>query len=125
MKTKFHIGWKKSTQPRKQRKYRYEAPLHVKQKFVRAQLSKELHKKYGKRSLGVRVGDKVKVTAGHFKGKTGKVEFVNVKKTKVQIAGLEVTKKDGTKVSCWSNPSNLLITDLNTDDARRRKLLEK
>ena len=51
-------------QSRKQRNYRHKAPLHIKQKFVSAHLSKELRQKCGRRSLGVRKGDKVKVTTG-------------------------------------------------------------
>ena len=50
MKTKFSSSWIKSKQPRKQRKYRRYAPLHIKQRFVSAHLSKELHKKYNKRN---------------------------------------------------------------------------
>lgn len=125
MKTKFSISWKKSKQPRKQRKYRYNAPLHIRQKFVRAHLSKDLRKKYKKRSIAVRKGDTVKIMRGQFKNKTGKVELVSLKKTFVFVSGINLTKKDGTKVKCQLHPSNLMITELITDDKMRAAILER
>ena len=83
MKTKFSSSWRRSSQPRKQRKYRYNAPLHIKQKFVSTHLSKNLRDKYKKRNINLRKGDSVKVMRGQFKNKSGKVEEVNLKKTLV------------------------------------------
>jgi len=123
MKTKFSSSWIKSKQPRKQRKYRYNAPLHIKQKFVGAHLSKELHKKYGKRSMNVRKGDSVKIMRGQFKNKTGKVDEASVKKTQVYVSGIEIAKRDGTKARFPIHPSNLMITELNMDDKMRNKVL--
>ena len=125
MKTKFSSSWKSSIQPRKQRKYRYNAPLHIKQKFVNAHLSKELRKKHNKRNMGLRKGDKVKVMRGQFKKKEGKVEQVNLKKTLVYVEGIEITKKDGTKTRYPIHPSNLMVTELNMDDKMRQKSLER
>ena len=51
MQKEWSAHWKASTQPRKQRKYRWKAPLHVLGDFVRAHLSKDLRKKYGTRNL--------------------------------------------------------------------------
>ncbi len=123
MKTKFSRSWIKSRQPRKQRKYRYNAPLHVKQKFMRAHLSKELRKKYSKRSITLRKGDSVKVMRGQFRNKTGKVDEVSVKKTQVYVGGIEFVKRDGTKFRYSLQPSNLMITELNVDDKLRGKIL--
>lgn len=53
-----------SNQPRKQRKARYTAPLHIKQKYMGALLSKDLREKYGSRSANVIVGDTVKLMRG-------------------------------------------------------------
>ena len=125
MKTKFSSSWIKSKQPRKQRKYRHNAPLHIKQKFVSAHLSKELHKKYSKRSMNVRKGDSVKIMRGQFKNKTGKVEEVSLKKTLAYVSGIEFVKKDGTKARYPIHPSNLMITELNMDDKMRNKVLER
>ena len=69
MKQKFSIHWKSSKQPRKQRKYAANAPLHLRKKFVSANLSKDLRKKQGKRNIPLRKGDIVKIMRGKFKGK--------------------------------------------------------
>jgi large subunit ribosomal protein L24 len=125
MKKQFSNSWKKSKQPRKQRKYRYNAPLHIKQKFMHAHLSKELRKKYAVRSIGLRKGDKVKIMRGQFKGKITSVEKVLIKKEKVYLAGIENIKRDGTKAPYPIHPSNLLITELNINDKKRIKILER
>ena len=78
MKSAFSIDWLFSTQPRKQRKYRYNAPLHTRGKFLSVKLSKELAKKHGVRSLRVRSEDKVLITRGQFKGTNGPVEKVAI-----------------------------------------------
>ena len=122
MKTKFSSSWIKSKQPRKQRKYRHNAPLHVKQKFLHAHLSKELRKKYSKRSIALRKGDSIKVMRGQFKNKTGRVDEVSVKKTQVYVNGIELVKRDGTKARYPLQPSNLMITELNMDDKLRGKI---
>ena len=125
MKTKFSSSWIRSKQPRKQRKYRYNAPLHLKQKFVGAHLSKELRKKYGKRSANLRKGDNVKIMRGQFKNKSGKIEKVDLKKTQIFVSGMGIVKKDGTKVRFPIHPSNLMITELNMDDKRRIEKFER
>ncbi len=124
VKTSFSTSWKRSTQTRKQRKYRYNAPLHVKQKMLHIHLSADLKKKYGIRNTQVKKGDKVKVLRGQFKKKEGKVERVNLKQEKVFITGIELIKKEGTRVPVALSPSNLMIMDLNLDDRRRKTKLE-
>ena len=125
MKTKFSSSWTKSKQSRKQRKYRHNAPLHIKQKFVSAHLSKDLRKKYNKRSTNLRKGDSVKVVRGQFKNKTGKIEEISLKKTLAYVSGIEIVKRDGTKARYPIHPSNLMITELNRDDKMRNKIFER
>jgi len=125
MKKKFSMKWKSSKQVRKQRKYRYNAPLHVKQKFVHVHLSKELRKKHKTRNLGLKKGDKVKIVRGQFKKHVGNVERVDLKKIKVHVSGIEVTKKDGSKTTYLIDPSNLEITELNLDDKMRQKIIDR
>jgi large subunit ribosomal protein L24 len=121
MKNKFSKHWKASTQPRKQRKYLANAPLHLKRKMLSVNLSKELRKKFKKRNIVVRKGDTVKVMKGKFKLKTGKIMEVNVKKSKVIIEGITVKKQDGSKANIKMRPSNLQIIELNLNDKKRMK----
>ncbi|MDK2892414.1 50S ribosomal protein L24 [Methanohalophilus sp.] len=114
-----------SKQPRKQRKVRYNAPLHVKQKYISAPLSKDLRSKYGRRSARVAVGDKVVVTRGDHAGTKGEVEVVSLKNGTIVVDGIYVTKADGTEVPRPLYPSNVIITELNLDDKQRAARLSK
>ncbi|MCK4336032.1 MAG: 50S ribosomal protein L24 [Candidatus Aenigmarchaeota archaeon] len=117
--------WVSSRQPRKQRKYRYNAPLHVRQKFVSAHLSEVLRGRFGKRSLPLRKGDEVKVMRGSDKGFKGKIERIDLKEGKVYIEGLNVKKVDGSEVLKPKDPSNLLITESKMEDKRRQMIVER
>ena len=121
----FSNAWKSSSKPRKQRKYKIAAPLHIRQKFIHAHLSKDLRKKYGKRSVGMRKGDKVRVIAGKFTKHEGKIEEINLKEANVFVNGIETTKRDGTKKMLALHPSNVMIIELNLDDKLRQKILER
>jgi len=125
MKTNFSVMWNKSRQRRKQRKYRFNAPLHVRHKLIAAGLSEELAKKYHRRSFPVRKGDIVKVLNGKFKDKTGKISIVNLKKLKINIEGLQTQKKDGTKINIVFNPGNLQIQEINLDDKKRLEAINR
>jgi large subunit ribosomal protein L24 len=125
MKRNFSKHWKSSKQPRKQRKYRARAPLHIKQKFLSSNLSKELRKKYQRRSALLRKGDTIKIMRGNFKRKTGRIEKVDIKRTRISIEKIQRTKKDGTKAEVFFDPSNLQIKELNLDDKERIKSLER
>ena len=81
MKKKFSKSWVSSKKPRKKRKYRANAPLNIKRKFLSSHLSKELRDKYKIRNIPVRKNDKVKIVRGQFKGKTGKIIKVITKKS--------------------------------------------
>ena len=85
MKSVFSKSWKSSVQPRKQRKYVYNAPAHVKGVFLSAPLSKSLRAEFGTRSVRVVKGDKVKVLRGKFAGVSGDVLRVDAKKGKNSI----------------------------------------
>jgi len=125
MKKKFSTQWIGSSQPRKQRKYLANAPLSIKRKMISSNLNKELRKKHGRRSFVLRKGDEVRVMIGQFKGKTGKVSIVDTKKLRVNIDGIQRTKKDGTKINVNFNASNLQIQTLNLDDKKRLKSIGK
>lgn len=125
MKKEWSKSWKKSKKPKKQRKYIYKAPLHTKKKFVSTLLSKELRKKYPKRNIPIKKGDKVKILRGQFKKHMGKVELVDLKKLRVHVEGAQHIKRDGTKTYYPIHPSNVMITELNIEDKKRKKALER
>jgi len=122
MKSEFSKSWNSSVQPRKQVKFRANAPNHIKRKFMGSPLDKALRKKYGRRTIEVRKGDEVKIMRGKFKGKQGKVGIVDVKNTRLQIDGVQRPGKGGgEKLITWFHPSKVKIIILNTDDSRRLK----
>jgi len=125
MKSKFSKTWNSSIQPRKQRKYRFNAPINTRVNFLSVNLSKELRAKYGTRNVKLRTGDKVKVLRGKFKSKEGTVEEINTKKMKIFISKIEITKKEGSKVKVPQNPTNLQIIELKLDDKKRKEKLAK
>jgi large subunit ribosomal protein L24 len=125
MEKTFSPHWKTSTQRRKQRKYVKNAPLHVRQHMMHSTLSKELRKKYDKRNVQIRKGDKVKISRGAHKGKITTVEDVNMKDYLVYFSDIEVTRKDGAKSKVGIHPSNLIIQELKLDDKYRKAILDR
>jgi len=126
MKKSWSNEWVSSVQPRKQRKYVHNAPLHVRHRLLSVHLAPVLRERYGTRAVPVRKGDKVKVMRGSSRGFSGPVEKISIKKMEVFIEGLKVKKVDGTEVLKSVKPSNIMITELNTDDkTRQSKLLGK
>jgi large subunit ribosomal protein L24 len=119
MRNKFSTKWKGSKQPRKQRKYIHNSPLHVRRKMLSCNLEKELRKKHEIRNIEIRKGDEVIVLVGEFKKRKGKVLEVDTKNSRVSIEGIQRSKREGSKALVWFNPSNLKIVSLNLDDKKR------
>ncbi|MBR9678679.1 MAG: 50S ribosomal protein L24 [Nanoarchaeota archaeon] len=119
MKSEWSNSWKSSMQPRKQRKFLFNAPAHIKQKKMTAPLSKTLRKEHNKRSLVVRVGDEVKIVRGDFKGKKGKVEKIIKPNERVIINNVSRVKVDGTKANAPVHASKIMITKINLEDSKR------
>ena len=118
-------SWKASKDPGKQRKYRYNAPLHIRKKLLSSHLSKSLREKTGKRSITPRKGDTVRILRGAFKGRQGKIEEVSLKKLKVRIEGIEIRKPDGSIHKPWIDPSNIEIVSMIEDPKRIRRKGDK
>ncbi len=122
---KWSKTWKSSKDRTKQRKYRLNAPLHVKRKFLSAHLSKELSDKYKFNSVPLRKGDEVEIMRGAHKGEKGKIDHVDLKKSKVYIENLKRKNVKGDDVFIPFEPSNLKIVELNLDDVKRLRLVKK
>lgn len=114
-----------SKQPRKQRKARYDAPSHMRSKFLSAPLSDDLKEKYKKKTLRVVKGDTVKVTRGDHTGEEGLVDGIDTRNVKLIVHGVSSTKADGTEVPRPLDASKVVITKLNLEDKRRASKLEE
>ncbi len=119
--TKWSRSWNTSKKPKKQRKYVYNAPLHIKRKMLKAPLSKELKEKYGRNALVIRKGDKVKIMRGDFKGQVGEVIKVNTKALRVYVDVAKRKNLKGEEKHIPLHPSNLMILELNLEDNKRIK----
>ena len=114
-----------SKNPRKQRKKMFNAPLHMKRKWISAHLEENLLLKYDKRAVPAIKGDTVRVMRGSFRGHEDKIVKVNVKKRFIEIEGITMSKADGNKIAKPIHSSNVIITKLNLTDKWRRKKLER
>ena len=110
-----------SKKPKKQRKQMLASSLKERKKFIKAHLSKELHKELGLRSITVKKGDTVKVVRGEHAKISGKVLGTDRQKFRVFIEGLKVKKSDGTEKPLGINASNLIVTDIDRNDEKRLK----
>ena len=124
MKTLFSKTWNSSVQPRKQRKYMYNAPLHIRRTFMSANLAKDLRKEFARRSAVVAVGDVVKIMRGDFANQKGTVERTDLTKLKVYVKDVKRKKINGTEILVPLSPSNLQIVELNRKDDKRVRNLK-
>lgn len=102
----------------------YQAPLSVRSKLLCGHLSKDLKNKYHKRSIRVTEGDTVKVVRGEFKGVSGKITAVSTLKNGISIEGIKKEKLKGGNLDVFVHTSNVIVTDLNTEDKWRAAKLE-
>ena len=115
----------KVTKPSTARRNRYNAPNHIKRKFVSAPLSPSLRAEHGTRSMRVVVDDTVSITKGDRKLSEGRVLRVKVEDLKIYIEGVTRTRQDGSTVQIPIRAENVMITRLNLDDPKRREILER
>jgi large subunit ribosomal protein L24 len=113
----------KPTKIRNQRIYR--ATNQTANKQICAPISKDLRKKYSRRSIRIMINDTVKVIRGEYNGLTGKVAKISIENNSVAIEGNKKEKLKGEKIDVYIHSTNMIITSLNTDDKWRLKILEK
>ena len=102
----------------------FQATMQTRSKQLGANLSKDLQKKYGKKSARVVEGDSVTILRGEFKGVDGKVSKISTSKSSVAIEGVKKEKTKGDKFDVYIHTSNLVITSLNGDDKWRMAKLQ-
>jgi large subunit ribosomal protein L24 len=115
---------KRVKDPRKQRKRLYNAPAHLRHKFMAAPLSPELISSKGAKSLPVRKGDTVRIMRGDHTGFEGKVSRVDLKRYRIFLEGLTREKVDGTNIFVSVHPSKVMIKNLKLDDKWRKAVVE-
>jgi len=111
-----------SAKARKQRKFRFTAPMHVRQNFANAHISKDLASKLGikRRAIEVRKGDTVKVMSGDNKGKTGKVASVDLKRVSITVEGVTRKNSKNKELLLAISPSSVYLIDLDLTDKYRK-----
>jgi len=116
----------RSAKARKQRKFRYTAPMHLRQNLANVHISKDLSAKLGikKRSIEVRKGDTVKVMAGDSKGKTGKVTDVDLKSAKIMIEGIVKKNAKGKELQIPIPASSVYMTEMDLTDKLRKAAID-
>ena len=103
----------------------YRAVNQTVSKQICAPISKDLRKKYSRRSARIMLDDTVKVIRGEYKGITGKISKISTKSNSIAIEGNKKEKLKGDKIDVYIHTTNVIITSLNTDDKWRLKILEK
>ena len=103
----------------------YRALNQVVNKQICASLTKDLRKKYSRRSARIMIDDTVRVIRGEYKEIKGKVSKVSTTNSSIAIEGNKKEKLKGDKIDVYIHSSNVIITSLNTDDKWRIKILEK
>lgn len=86
-------------------------------------LSRELRKKYGRRSVRVIEGDSVDVSRGEYRNVQAKVASVDVRSGTVTLEGVQGEKQRGDRFDVKIHASNLRVTAINGRDKKRMKRL--
>ena len=102
----------------------YQAAVTTRSKLMCSHLSKDLQQKYHRRSVRVTEGDTVKVLRGEFKGVAGKITRVSTLRNGIAIEGIKKEKLKGGNLDVFIHTSNVLVTDLNTEDKWRINKVE-
>jgi large subunit ribosomal protein L24 len=111
--------------PTKVRNYQiYRATYTTRSKQLGSHLSKDLQKKYGKRSIRITLGDTVKVIRGEYRGVDGKVSKIEMAGSSIAIEGIKKEKSRGEKFDIFIPASNVVVTGLNLDDHWRKTKLQ-
>lgn len=117
--TEWSTSWKASSDPAKQRKDRDNAPYHQQGRFLSARLADDVRERVGTKSLPIRTGDRVEVMRGDHEGAKGEVTDIDTDDHRIFVDGIERESVSGAETKISLAPSNLRITKLDLDDARR------
>ncbi|XP_071538062.1 large ribosomal subunit protein uL24 [Panulirus ornatus] len=111
----------KTESRRKNRRCYFNAPSHIRRRYMSAPLSKELRQKYNVRSIPIRKDDEVQVVRGHYKGQqVGKIVSVYRKKYCIYIERIQREKANGASVYVGIHPSKVCVVKLKMDKDRKK-----
>jgi len=116
-------SWRRSKQPRKQKKYLLNAPIHIRRKIMSVMLNKEIRELIKVRNIPIRVGDYVKILRGRFRGVEGLVIKVDAKRYRIFVENAKYTTKTGKEVYYPIHYSKVMILKLNLSDKKRIEIL--
>ena len=115
----------RSSLPRKTRNQQiYYAAMQTASKQLSCALSKDLRKKYAKRSARIKEGDTASIIRGEFAGVDGKVTKISVADRGVNIEGVKIEKLKGEKFDVYVHTTNIVLTGLDSGDKWRINKLE-
>jgi ribosomal protein uL24 len=109
--------------PRRQRRALYTAHTSERRRRMSVPLSRELRKRFRRRSLPLRKGDTVRVLAGSFKGREERVARINRRAYSVTLDNVTLKTADEKLKPLDLRSGRLVITRLNLSDAWRRRSL--
>jgi large subunit ribosomal protein L24 len=109
--------------PRRQRKALYTASTFRRRRRMSVPLSRELRRRFHRRSVPVRKGDTVRVLAGSFVGREERVARVVRRDYAVVLDNVTLKTGEEKLKPLPIRPGHLVITKLNLSDAWRRRTL--
>lgn len=108
-----------SSQARKVRKSYFNANKDAKHRAMSAPLAKELQETYGIKRLPIRRDDEVQIFSGRQQNRIGKVTDVSLTEMRIYVDSFTTEKINGQTVTFPVHPSNVVITKLKMDKARK------
>ncbi|HEV2429662.1 MAG TPA: 50S ribosomal protein L24 [Thermoplasmata archaeon] len=113
-----------SRQPRKQRRAGFTADHFERRRRMALPLSRELRKRYGRRSLGVRKGDTVRILSGSYVGREERVAHIHRRTYAVTLDNITGKTAEAKLKPLPIRLSHLVLTRLNLSDPWRRRTLK-
>ncbi|MCI4364867.1 MAG: 50S ribosomal protein L24 [Thermoplasmata archaeon] len=110
--------------PRRQRKAVYDAPTSQRRILMTVPLSRELRRRFHRRSIPVRKGDTVRVMSGSFSGREERVAKVDRRGYSVTLDNVTLKTGESKLKPLAIRTSHLVLTKLNLADAWRRQALQ-
>lgn len=110
--------------PRYQRKAVFTADLFHRRRMMAVPLSRELRRRYGRRSLPVRKGDTVRILSGSYVGREERVAKIDRQAYSVTLDNVTGKTADAKLKPLPIRTSHLVLTKLNLSDAWRRRILK-